>query len=579
MEHQEKECKTLIQQQFLVPGGIDIPAVLAALGYGTQYIYDHQDKFNYVLHKILEQRVFNSSVTAVGYSCLHLDTLRDVLGRRYADHVLDTLLSLEIIQCDEKKLYGNYGSKSYGYRIHPDLVSKAVLHSVFKEETMGKKLRHLAYCYKQKQSKKLVWKNLKKLHIHDQDAYAFIDAKYNTSLEILDRYQGMTQVLMTRANQKHILATYAAINQELAAHEDEARSLYKEWSYSPTNLPPSPPPYPLIPVHLVKILLLNSDNQFVTLDNYCRSLFINQYNSDWMSIRKFVQRDFFVEQPDPTSRVYTNLCNLSSDLRRFLYHTEHVFAELVNLDIRNSQPYLFSLLLMDKYRGSILPDRAAQYIKLTANGQFYEHMMGLLGYELDTITKRQRDAFKQKFFASLFFCKPFISQVTKEGNMFRKHFPEVAELIDAHKAQGYEQLAITMQRREAGVILNTIGSQLAQEGIWFATIHDSVVVLKEHQEHVHALIIQAFLDEVGVAPTVKAEPLRPAVNAAVVVKPQAVVAAPALTENEWLDEVMKKLEGLSDLDCPLLNDQEDEEDGLPLIAELSSLSNEEFFRY
>ena len=88
-------------------------------------------------------------------------------------------------------------------------------------------------------------------------------------------------------------------------------------------------------------------------------------------------------------------------------------------------------------------------------------MMGFLGYELDTIAKRQRDTFKGKFFASLCFCKPFISQVTKEIRMFRTHFPEVDQLIDAHKAQGYEHLAITMQRREAGVINNTIGSRLA----------------------------------------------------------------------------------------------------------------------
>ncbi|MDO7852958.1 hypothetical protein [Hymenobacter convexus] len=489
----------MIQQQFLVPSSIDIPAILSGLGYSERYIYDHQDKFNYILHLIEERKVFDSSIESGGYSCLHLDTVRSVIGSRYASEVIKTLLRKGIIQCDGKKLYGDYGSKSYGYRIHPDFESKAILRNVFKDETMGKKLRERALSYKQRHSRSLRWKHLTKLRIRTTEALEHIDAKLNASLDILDSHQTETQVPMLRENRKAIEEACQKITEAFREQEQGER---KERT-------PTPTPYSLIPLQLIINATLSHDNQCVNLDKYLRSLLYGKYNSDLRSIQKLAVSDFFIEQPDPESRVFTNLSNLSGHLRQFLYHSEHVRKELINLDIRNSQPYLFSLLLMDKYRGGIVPDSVSHYIALTANGEFYEHMMELMGLPLDSTDKAQRIAFKKRFFATLFFCKTQTSKASAEGKVFRAHFPEVAALIDLYKERGYEQLAITMQRREAGVILKTISAQLAQEGIWHATIHDSVVVLREHQENVKALIIQAFLISVGVAPTVKPEQLNP----------------------------------------------------------------------
>lgn len=486
----------MIQQQFLVPSSIDIPSILSGLGYSERYIYDHQDKFNYILHLILERKVFDSSIESGGYSCLHLDTVRSVIGSRYASEVIKTLLQMGIIQCDGKKLYGDYGSKSYGYRIHPYFESKAILRNVFKDETMGKKLRERALRYKQKHSRSLRWKYLTKLRIRTPEALAHIDAKLNASLNTLDTFHEATQAPMSRENSKAIREAFQRITKAFEEQEQEGGN------HTTT-------PYPLIPLQLITNAAFNPENQFVTLEKYIQSLLYGKYNSDLRSIQKLTASDFFIEQPDPESRVFTNLSNLSGHLRQFLYHSEHVRGELINLDIRNSQPYLFSLLLMDKYRGGSVPDSVSHYIALTANGQFYEHMMELMGLPLDSITKPQRSAFKKRFFATLFFCKTQTSRASAEGKVFRAHFPEVAALIDLYKEQGYEQLAITMQRREASVILKTISAQLAQEGIWHATIHDSVVVLKEHQENVKALIIQAFLTSVSVAPTVNPEPLNP----------------------------------------------------------------------
>ena len=233
------------------------------------------------------------------------------------------------------------------------------------------------------------------------------------------------------------------------------------------------------------------------------------YTAELESIRKIANEEFFLEQPDPTSRVYTNLSNLSTDLRQFLYHRKSK-SGLMNLDIANSQPYLFSLLLMDFYRGRELPTDVKKYIQLTAAGEFYEYLMTKLGIEHD-----QRKAFKIDFFGKSYYCSSYYSKRTSEGQFFAEEFPNVATIIDHYKEEGrkhydhkpFKHLAISMQRREASVILRTIGGQLEKKKIWFSTIHDSVVVLQEHAEEVKILILTSFCKAIGVSPKVSEEVL------------------------------------------------------------------------
>ena len=128
-------------------------------------------------------------------------------------------------------------------------------------------------------------------------------------------------------------------------------------------------------------------------------------------------------------------------------------------------------------------------------------MMSLLD-----VNAKERQAFKRHFFATIFFCNAKHSRGTKEGKVFNQHFPNVYKLINKLKEDGHAQLAIQMQRAEAAVILKTIGGELTRQRIWFATIHDSVVVQQEHAEATKALILDAFMKAVGIAPTVNEEP-------------------------------------------------------------------------
>jgi hypothetical protein len=192
---------------------------------------------------------------------------------------------------------------------------------------------------------------------------------------------------------------------------------------------------------------------------------------------------------------------------------------------------------MNEWKAKEIPADVANYIQLTASGEFYEYMMELLKLEakakLELEGRTEPDAdekeldeddrreFKIDFFGKIFFCSSKYSRITTEGKIFKKHFPNVYELISYYKEVAYKKLgytdlnektaykclALEMQKQEATVILKTIGGQLKKKKIFYATIHDSLIVLQEHQEEVKALILEAFMKVVGVAPTVKPEPM------------------------------------------------------------------------
>ena len=487
-----------------MPTSIDVCLFMTTLGYSTQQVYDHQDKWKYVLHKILERRIFDSSIEPDGYVNLHFDTLTKFLGKNYTKKILREMMQVGLIECDYKKLYGSYGSKSYGYRVAAQYRSKAILHDVFKEEVFGRELRAASYRYKQQRSKSTTWKNLTKIGIRAQQAKAYVDDKLATSLTMLASFLPQMQLTMNKGNKNIILSVYASIYAQYGQRQDELSSS-KRYATQFSSFQSS---FSLITPTSIEKACLDTNNQGVNLDKYVESFLAEKHELEHKSIDKIDKGEYFLEQPDPASRIFTNVANLSSDLRQFLYHKQYPgHWNLVNLDIANSQPYLLSLLLRARYQGQEMPESVRRYIEFTATGTFYEEMMTIMGYATGTITKRQRSAFKKDFFGKLFFCKTRYSRLTPEGKMFRKHFKEVAALIDEYKDAGHEQLAITMQRAEAKVILKTIGEELIKRGIWFTTIHDSVLTLTQHHEEVKQLILSAFFTEVGIAPKISSEPL------------------------------------------------------------------------
>ena len=69
------------------------------------------------------------------------------------------------------------------------------------------------------------------------------------------------------------------------------------------------------------------------------------YNVHLSSVRQFYNKDYYFKT-DKYGRLYTPICNIKRELRRFLTYNSQ---QIVSLDIRNSQPFLLGLILNPEF--------------------------------------------------------------------------------------------------------------------------------------------------------------------------------------------------------------------------------------
>ena len=124
------------------------------------------------------------------------------------------------------------------------------------------------------------------------------------------------------------------------------------------------------------------------------------YNYAFSTYHKICTGDYFFTRDTTGNRVHNNFSNEHKELLQFNYLKDLPEAKLVNLDIRNSQPLLFSILLRREYGINKHRD-VEKYIELCESGNLYNHLMEI--FEVDKNISRKN--FKQMVFAKLFYCK------------------------------------------------------------------------------------------------------------------------------------------------------------------------------
>lgn len=190
-------------------------------------------------------------------------------------------------------------------------------------------------------------------------------------------------------------------------------------------------------------------------------------------------KDIFVYQ-DKYGRVHTNLTNLKSEHRSLLQVNGD---KLVNIDIKNSQPLMLGLALVEgTSNNSIIsssfpslsytnrcPD-LRDYVQLCEDGEFYDYLMA------QTDFTGSRKAFKVSFFSSVFFCKH--RKGDKNCALFSKLFPSIWDVICAIKKDDHTNLAKLLQRVESDFVINRVFKTCLTKfpENFVATIHDSLLV-------------------------------------------------------------------------------------------------------
>ncbi|WP_276497913.1 hypothetical protein [Pontibacter litorisediminis] len=233
---------------------------------------------------------------------------------------------------------------------------------------------------------------------------------------------------------------------------------------------------------------------------------VEQHNIDTLAILKIKNGEFFMVRDMVVNRVHNNLTSFPKRLRPFLRVASG--EALVNLDIRNSQPLLLSLVLKHHYPGT-MPEDVAKYIQLCETGQFYEHMMDLMGVPACPVHREKiRKPFKEACFAHIFYCRYNPHYQYEDAKAFKKAFPNCFKVIVQEKKGNYKNLSIKMQQAESELMIDRVVKHLADLGqnIFALSIHDSLVVTKGHADYVRQLMLDEFAAQ-GVYPTINVEPL------------------------------------------------------------------------
>jgi hypothetical protein len=275
-----------------------------------------------------------------------------------------------------------------------------------------------------------------------------------------------------------------------------------------------------------------------------------QYNQRVNTIVRLAGRELNPVLDQVGGRLHSTLTNMSSVLRPYVYAEGQ--AQLVSLDLANSQPYLLNLLLnpafyspalrgpnfrrggqgwekegkgirrevRERYKKEgkdadfmlvkILQEADQQEIEKfrqwTSSGQFYQRLreaMAELGEEEARLAAAP-GAVKELIFLVLFSKNRYS---TPGKRAFATLFPTVDKVVRLLKKGDHTTLPRLLQTLEAHLLLQRIGRQVtkALPQVPILTIHDSLVVPLPYADQVQRLMEQELANQVGLPPCIKRE--------------------------------------------------------------------------
>jgi hypothetical protein len=219
-------------------------------------------------------------------------------------------------------------------------------------------------------------------------------------------------------------------------------------------------------------------------------------------------------------RLNTNFTNMKKELRKF------IVGDKVMIDLSNSQPYLlgqvFKLFtsssncshftinynkehpvfigIHEQFKNPpavISDDELARYISQSIDGTLYEQINNSIN--LGWTRKRVK-----KKFLSYLYCDWSDVKYYKEIDLvFRKEYPTLWHILWHLKSNKYNQLAITLQRLEADIFIETIARFIVEQGMYCITVHDSVIIDRKDHKKILQLMQETFKSKFNEVPNFK----------------------------------------------------------------------------
>ena len=256
----------------------------------------------------------------------------------------------------------------------------------------------------------------------------------------------------------------------------------------------------------------------------------NQFNSIVGSATRIINGDIFYSIDNTSGRFHSNVTNICKGLRQFLRIKNE---PLVNIDIKNSQPYLSTIiltypakvadmakntafaLLLKTLQVSVNKEDVKKYILLVNSGQLYEYLMQEFTVEGLELT---RDETKIQVLRILFARNRLPADPVNRycRLIFKDRFPTVHRIFSkvrgsakGDKFTNFKRFAVLMQTIESYLMLDIILKRIYKElpGTIAITIHDSIMtgILTNRVEEVKKIMFDELQYFVGLAPKLTVE--------------------------------------------------------------------------
>ena len=256
-----------------------------------------------------------------------------------------------------------------------------------------------------------------------------------------------------------------------------------------------------------------------------------------VAIEKFEKQEFYNSVDGNIGRFHSNIANIKKELRQFITYNGQ---QLVNVDIKNSQPLFSTILLtrgfynksskpiniynipsvlpyintnitninkiisiIDHYimiveRSESLNSKGFQkYINLVNSDDFYRRMASIIAPNKPYVKAEMKTMMFMVFFSS----NRFIGQPQAHfKKLFKVNFPEVYEVFVKLKKKNHSALSHVLQRIESTVIVERSAKRIAEEhpNLPIFTVHDSIATIKGNEEYVSQIIQEEIYIYTGV---------------------------------------------------------------------------------
>lgn len=220
------------------------------------------------------------------------------------------------------------------------------------------------------------------------------------------------------------------------------------------------------------------------LDNLKKSNLIDdsKYQKNIISVENINMKNIYFNFDD-YGRFHTNFTILKKEIRnKYLTINNEILTEV---DIKNSQPLFFAVLLKDEL--SKINVDTQNYFDLVKNGLLYDDIV-------QNSILSTRDEAKELIYKVLFGNN--VRSNRKENKIFKNLYPSVYEYILEFKdlQENYKILSHELQRLESDFVFNKVIKEIYETypDIILFTVHDSIIFPISYKDKIETIYNKHF---------------------------------------------------------------------------------------